>query len=238
MILKRIMIIFSVFFLLILFVFTGCNEEKKQTETESTVTEMPSTEPVKIKVSDYVKKGKDKKMSDDVRYTYPQFLIKSDDANTANTEIRDTYDPLFEIFDEADHSFSCTGIKYTCSVFKNYLSVLIKAEYNDTIDYYSVYTFDVNTGKRLSNDQIMEVLGADKEETYKNISKEIENHYTKRYEDYKGESDYKSCLKKSTDIKNIKSTAMMYMNNDGLLRAIVKEYSPDNLNMYDIIIKL
>lgn len=144
--------------------------------------------PLCVSAASYVTVAKEKTYAIEngksVLYRIPRINLSGSDAAAVNKEITDRYLPEF---DRADNN-AAKGVRYSDAYAKeinfytyvngSILSVVIKnaAPYNQYISY-NVYNFNVKTGKRLYNSDILAQKGASLTSVKKNIIALLNNEY-------------------------------------------------------------
>ncbi len=111
--------------------------------------------------------------------TVPYINIKSADATTANTELKELYEDLVKKFnDNSQTKTEATTVKYSSYTTNNILSVVVETKTlstTTTYDYYT-YNFDLTTGNNVTYTELISKTNLT-EDSIKTDVKEILNTY-------------------------------------------------------------
>ena len=230
----------------IVLAFSGCELFQKVEDVADT-TAPPETETVTVAETetefeyskdpdDYVEVAMEEEYGNGETYVIPKITLDSKDAKIANEEILDIYEPIFNVRGEVDSSYRCTDISYTPYVSNEILSVLVSAEYNGNAYYHTLYTFDLRDGSALTPSKFIKKLGLDEEQFYKDLKKAVEEDFKDRfYDSFSDDPDYEDCLEKTLDDNNL-ADSNFFLNDDGLIRALVPMYYVTDLRLHYAVV--
>lgn len=102
----------------------------------------------------------------------PQLTLNSADAQAINSEIHEKLDSIFDRYPNADYITGRTD--YVCYLNGNLLSLVIESRSTDTPNSgFTVYNINVDTGSRLSNEEIVSAAGISAEEVRTALAADI-----------------------------------------------------------------
>ncbi len=217
------------------------------TNTESTGEEAAKTEDIEGSLAQYVQTAMKETLTSVNRYgqtvqsvpvRLPKLLPFSADAATAQAEIQDTFDPIIaNLRDE----FSKGTTSYTHSIdysaYRNnaVLSLVIHIRSSIDLDSFYVYSFDVETGKRLDTEALMNKLQiADYTEKFTQAAKTA---FEEKYPNFQKNEDYQARLADTVSKENI-AKAMPYVAEDGKVMIVVNIYALAGAAYYPEVIPL
>lgn len=161
--------------------------------------------------------GENSKTFENMPNRLPQLTIDSDDARAINDEIISDNLTKYETSEEND------GFRfdYRCYLNNNVLSLVLENSTTNTPNnFFSVYNMDIDTKKRLSNNDIIGFSSINADQAKEEVKKAI---LAKFDEAGASEEITKEPLEKSLSDDNIEK-AMYYFNNDGNLVAAYRYY--------------
>lgn len=171
----------------------------------------------------------------DVTYKIPKILLNGNDVDEANDEIVKKYEDAFKSAEDCVNykawELQNTELNYEYYVYGNILSVLIyhKYPYNNYTEY-SVYNFDVLTGKRLNNKEMVNQLSLDYSAIKKSIVSAINNSFSVvggfGTDDYVNERYLKSISE-----ENIEASCI-YIGSNNQLMVMYRIYLPAGAAVY------
>ena len=194
------------------------------TETAAPATQAPATTaPVSIgSLGDYVKTLKEKEVSFGNGKTntlrLPEILIDSTDAKSANDEIVEKFG---EVVNGDANSTGAYELDYEAYLNKNILSVVITSKYDGGNSYGLAYDFDVATGKALDSAALCEAIGKSYNTELDKLYEELVEYYEDKWGTLPGNETEKE---KTYNYANLKA-AVMYLDGDGDLMALVDTYA-------------
>lgn len=180
----------------------------------------------------------------------PFININSKDAKDINNQLKNSFEEAKNsVKSESRTSFSYKNMTYEANVYNDeILSVIINEAVQqvpgDTVNEYTVYNFDIETGKLLSNNEVLQKM------EITNLDKIIEANLTKEYNDGKkamnGNSgiviniveSYESLDKLLSDIKYDINTAKLYVVSDNALRMNIEMYDSETEERKDTMKEL
>ena len=177
-----------------------------------------------------------------VHVRLPKLLPFSEDAIAAQAEIKSEFDPWVE---DIRTNFAGGWSSVTHSIdYEAYLngtvfSLMICAESMIDLNSYRVYNFDIETGKRLNTEELMNKLQiADYTERFTQIAK---NSFDKKWgEPTPASHDYDlhiSQMEKNSSKENI-DKAMPYVAEDGKVMVVINIYSLAGAEKYPEVFPL
>ena len=226
--------------------------DKQESSAEPNVTPEPeeqATEPVRILNADEYVGIYDSDLlayEDDLgniynaEYTVPMLKINSKDANSVNNEIKNKcIARLNESRGARDgrYSLSCTGIGYSTCFYGDILTLLISATFDTGYTDYLVYSFDINSGALMNNEQIAKSVSMDYGSLKPKI-KQIMLDYYKEYSSMRDEyaalyNEYRNNTGSDENVENV----TLYIN-DGVLCMHCHIYSLAGADMIQVILPI
>lgn len=178
---------------------------------------------------------------------YPYIDLDSLDAQKANNEIKDKYREYkdsFTLYKERmnegptpyfiDEIINENFSKYNKYKYKNILSVIIKetAHWNNEIYDYTTWTFDLETQKIISFEEICKELGYNENEIRQQVEKQVKNKLLE-YSDFNDEWNIYHALDNTMEkYDNLKK---YFIDNAGYLNIIVDTEVPFEREHYEFI---
>ena len=154
----------------------------------------------------------------------PQLKIDSDDARSINAAIHEKYDSTFEWYADESIDFAVDRTDYVVYQNGNVLSLVIEtSSINTPNSWIDVYNIDVNTGKKVSKDELVGMSDISLEEAYALVYSNIEDKFNQPINIDNQEEYIKTAKNKSLSEDNIHSTEF-YFNGDGHLVASYRYY--------------
>jgi hypothetical protein len=178
----------------------------------------------------------------DLTYEVPFIRMDSYDARTYNAMLRREIYPYIDDAKAAlDQGYSpwLYGVDYKAYVWKNTLTVLTWVRGDWGINIYYPITLDLDTGKKLSNEETGALYGMDPQEMKTAVREAMQEYYENAYSggrDNAG-SFYMSQLEKTTDSSNT-DKAILYPTSDGTPYLACTIYSLAGADSYDYCIPL
>ena len=173
-------------------------------------------------------------------YKIPQIDIDSEDAAAANTDINKKYLQDFSTANNevASHnSLTCDSLDYDSYQDDTLLSVLIRRVYfSHTVDY-SVYNFDIKTGKSLDNKALCETLGKSYDAVMEKLESKLKSDYAGKYSNRSQIKNYEENLEKTMSEDNL-SASLLYLDSKGKLNAVCKEYANVGAGEFSVVLAL
>ena len=178
----------------------------------------------------------------DLTYEVPFIRMDSYDARTYNAMLRREIYPYIDDAKAAlDQGYSpwLYGVDYKAYVWKNTLTVLTWVRGDWGINIYYPITLDLDTGKKLSNEETGALYGMDPQQMKTAVREAMRAYYENAYSggrDNAG-SFYMSQLEKTTDSSNT-DKAILYPTSDGTPYLVCTIYSLAGADSYDYCIPL
>lgn len=195
-------------------------------------------------------------------YKIPKINIDSDDVNEINKEINEKiisrakeYVPILEKND----SVGLYEVGYLYYINNNILSVVINLNFDaDVVDYY-VYNIDINTGKRISNEDILKIKNMTEKQFEEKLSSAAKIKFINKYGSKDTHMDnlkYSDAFYKESELKEQESIYVtqynqtisrsnckidnnkIYLSNNQNLNVVTKIYSLAGANEYEHILNL
>jgi len=201
---------------------SGTTEASTEAATEAaTETAEPTTAPVGT-LDDYVKTAKENTVTYGDGNTntlrIPEILIDSADAKAANQEIESKFGAAVNSGDSYQGIYS---LDYEAYLNGTALSVVVISKHDGGNTYGLAYNFDVLTGNKLDNKQICDAAGENYEEELADLREELEEYYEEKYGAMPGNDAERE---KTYSDDNLRQ-AVMYLDNDGDIMALVDIYA-------------
>ena len=172
----------------------------------------------------------------------PQLKLDSESAKQINKRICDEFEERVKLSImayENDGEF-WDKISWDSYLYKDILSLVItRADYMSLMESYYTYSINVVTGEEVKHEGILKAIGLSEKkfvEKTKNIAQKI-------YEKQAGyninnEETYKSDLEKTVSDENINSSVPLFLNDDGVLYAIVTIHITGGADYHYEILKI
>ena len=114
------------------------------------------------------------------KYNIPQMNIQSADAERVNKEIIEKYVLQFNWLDED----SLCNVNWELERWGDIVSLVITESMNYEWQEYNAYTFDLSTGKELSEEEILALKGLDKETFNEKVLEAADAFFCEYYESF------------------------------------------------------
>ncbi|MBR7046636.1 MAG: YARHG domain-containing protein [Lachnospiraceae bacterium] len=178
----------------------------------------------------------------DLTYEVPFIRMDSYDARTYNAMLRREIYPYIDDAKAAlDQGYSpwLYGVDYKAYVWKNTLTVLTWVRGDWGINIYYPITLDLDTGKKLSNEETGALYGMDPQEMKTAVREAMRAYYEKAFSGARenAESFYRSQLEKTAASSNT-DKAILYPTADGTPYLVCTIYSLAGADSYDYCIPL
>lgn len=177
----------------------------------------------------------------------PFINIDSEDASEANAELKKLFDQAVKLFEEEleGEQASYVLVSYEEVVNEEFLSVLVKTEVGEEEEIpncvYYTYNFDMNTGKRLTYDDVYYIAGISEDEIESKAEEAITDAFRFRFkglaEGY--ESDLEEYSEKTVeDYKETvtEETIKYFIDEDEKLNIISNFKIPTGKGNYEVIV--
>ncbi len=152
-------------------------------------------------------------------------LLYRQDGKRANNEVA------------AHNSLTCDSLDYDCYQDDTLLSVLIRRVYfSHTVDY-SVYNFNVKTGRRLSSEALCEAVGKSYDSAMATLESKLKYDYAGKYATASQPKNYEEDLKKTMSEDNLKAS-LFFLDSKGKLNAVCKEYTSVGTGEFSVVLSL
>ena len=160
----------------------------------------------------------------------PFINIDSEDANEANEELKKLFDQAVKLFEEEldGDQASYVLVSYEKVVNDEYLSVLVKTEVGGEEEIpnsvYYTYNFDMNTGNKLTYDEVYDIVGISEDEIEEKAEEAITEEFKYRF---KGLAEgYESDLEEYSEktVEDYKETV-----SDETIKYFIDEYEKLNI---------
>lgn len=195
-------------------------------------------------------------------YKIPKINIDSDDVNEINKEINEKIisraKEYVQILEKND-SVGLYEVGYLYYINNNILSVVINLNFDaDVVDYY-VYNIDINTGKRISNEDILKIKNMTEKQFEEKLSSAAKIKFINKYgskDTYMDNLKYSDAFYKESELKEQESIYVaqynqtisrsnckidnnkIYLSNNQNLNVVTKIYSLAGANEYEHILNL
>ena len=206
----------------------GSQDDETPAATEPVTEPETSTEdPKPGPISDYIGVLREvtfenKSYSPAVKQTFrlPEILIDSADAREVNDEILEKYGSIMDAAASPDSSVYNTFLDYDSYLTGSILSVVINAEYGSGHEWhYSVYNFDVTTGKKLTNRTLCKMIGTDWDTMKSTLKSVLKTFFVNNWPQYENTQSMYSTLDSET-----LETARLFIGNTRKVRALCTIY--------------
>lgn len=172
----------------------------------------------------------------------PYINLNSNDATTANNEIKQLYEEYAKFFDSCAEEaiYGCSLIlTYRTYTYNNILSIVIIYGSQSTSPWnlnYKTYNFDITTGNKLTYNETLSKLGYDNKSTTTKAKEKIKNKMDEIWKPYAKDlttecSNNTNCYDKANELieTSIKDNSILFfVNNEGKLNLLLIAY-------YDVI---
>ena len=178
----------------------------------------------------------------DLTYEVPFIRMDSYDARTYNAMLRREIYPYIDDAKAAlDQGYSpwLYGVDYKAYVWKNTLTVLTWVRGDWGINIYYPITLDLDTGKKLSNEETGALYGMDPQQMKTAVREAMQAYYENAFSGARenAESFYRSQLEKTAASSNT-DKAILYPTADGTPYLVCTIYSLAGADSYDYCIPL
>lgn len=184
-----------------------------------------------------------------VSYKIPKININSSYATKINNEINEKItSEAKKIISEINNGMSSWiyNIFYKYYINDNILSVIIESDYDaNDIKAYFVYNIDINTGKNISNEEIINKKGMTKKQFEDRLTNAVKDEFVNGYgaiNDWLNTQDaaeneskalYQEQYNRTISASNCNSdTQMMYLDKNGEINVVAKIYSLAGADAY------
>lgn len=242
--------LFALLFALLIFTTTSCSQNNSQPQEDNQnsvietteLTEPPTENPLDGKTADdfvfteleyqvpyhgsFLITEEKNNEQDTARCRLPQLDLEIGDASEINQEIHNELDRIFEYYKTIDPSVYYSGgrVDYLCYLNSSVLSLVIESRSTDTPNsYFYVYNIDVLTGKRLDNEELINLSTVSVNEAYGLLYNVIESKYTDIQGDWVSDEMLEDIKERSLSNSNIECSGF-YFNNEGKL-AVTYRYN-------------
>lgn len=190
-----------------------------------------------------------------VSYKIPKININSSDATKINNEIDEKITSEAKRLVSEINKGSGAGIDkifYNYYINSNTLSIVIQLDYDaNNLTGYKVYNIDTNTGKSISNEEIIKNNNMTKEQFSKKLQTSAGNKFIEKYGDINewlktqdGSKEelkkaYQSVYNKTTSSSNCSvNNQMIYLDSNGKINVVATIYSLAGAESYYHIVNL
>lgn len=164
-------------------------------------------------LSEYVRTAKE---SGNLRL--PEILLDSDDAAAANAEIMAQYGAYVD--DPESHNY-VGALDYEAYLNQNVLSVLITGKLDGGNSFGQCYTFDVTTGKELSNEELCSLTGRDHSAASSTLKTNLTSYYDEKYSNLPANDELRN---QTLSDQNV-GASKMYLDGSDKLMALVQTFA-------------
>lgn len=165
------------------------DDERKEDETEAEDVNVDDIDYKNLVTDAYTTKIVCEDYYKDLDFAIPQINLDSADVEDFN---EDMYDDLYDIIEDvkvevntSDSPQSCSGITYEWYYCNDILSVIIlidRAPFASPYTEYIVYNFSLPDGEMMSENDVIEAAGYDKDEYYDEMEVVLGNAYLNVYD--------------------------------------------------------
>lgn len=219
--------------------------EKTETKTNSLVSKLDkdkdwvyAAEYEKKVTVDYYDLNHERYYLSDV--VVPYFNIDSSFAKEANEETKKVFDKAIEIYNEGTKGASkFVKTNYQKNIYKDSLSVVLTYSKGGTDvvhpEYYT-YNIDLNTGKKLSYEEVYKLAGFSSDNIETKVKSAITTYFKKYYSDFTDDYATKTIEKYQDSVKN--STIKYFLSGSGKLSIIVTFIIPAGTGEFATIVTI
>lgn len=153
-------------------------------------------------------------------YQVPLLCSTGGDTDAVNREIEACYTPLMERVLNGNAP-DIAGISYTVCRFRIYtLSLLIRTAHTDGTDSFSVYTLSLEDGRRLNNEEVLQVVNISMENFLSETRIRAGEYYDSLYADREQDADYLTQRALACGEGAVNADMLMYPDEEGHLMLI------------------
>lgn len=216
------------------------NDVKPKTDVNNSKT--TSSEVKKLDNSKDIVYTSFSKKSDSYSYNIPTINIDSSNVKTINSEIQKDYKTKVdqELTNEKQGlSATMESVKYDSYINGNILSLVISSEYPNDCKYYKVYNVDVDTGKSISNTQLLQHKNITKTNFLNKLSKVYGEKFIELFGKKDSQNDqefYSSQYNKTINSNNYSIDTSIFLNSNNTISVIAQIYSLAGADSYYYII--
>lgn len=176
----------------------------------------------------------------DTDYRIPSVNFDTDDAAAVNREITGKFTSDFEQAEQESAqrlSLTCDSLDFEKFENRGVLSIVIRKVYFSHAIEYTVYNFDATSGKRLDNAAVAKAVGLSENQALSALKTELGADYRQKYQTSSQPENYEENYDKTMSEKNL-SDALLYLDKDGKLTAICKEYASVGTGEFSVMLIL
>lgn len=176
-----------------------------------------------------------------VSYKIPKININSSDATKINNEIdEEITSKVKEMITEINegHTPATNKISYKFYINDDILSVITKSDYANDVELYLVYNININTGKSISNEELINKKGMTKEQFEEKLTSAVKSEFVNIYgyvNNWMNTQEYNNTISASNCDANAQ---MIYLDESGNINVVAKIYSFAGADSYYYIINL
>lgn len=173
-------------------------------------------------------------------YKIPQLTLESEDAQAINAEINEKFARDFANANNeitARNSLTCDALDYESHLNQNVLSIVIRRVYFSHAVDYTVYNLDVKTGTRLGSEELCAEIGRRYSDVRRALTEKLEEDYNTKYQTASHPQNYEENHSKTVSEDNV-SDAALFLDDNGALNAICKEYANVGAGVFSVVLQL
>ena len=173
-------------------------------------------------------------------YKIPQLTLESEDAQAINAEINEKFARDFANANNeitARNSLTCDALDYESHLNQNVLSIVIRRVYFSHAVDYTVYNLDVKTGTRLGSEELCAEIGRRYSDVRRALTEKLEEDYNTKYQTASHPQNYEENHRKTVSEDNV-SDAALFLDDNGALNAICKEYANVGAGVFSVVLQL
>lgn len=117
------------------------------------------------------------------------------------------------------------------------LSIVIRRVYFSHAVDYTVYNLDVKTGTRLGSEELCAEIGRRYSDVRRALTEKLEEDYNTKYQTASHPQNYEENHRKTVSEDNV-SDAALFLDDNGALNAICKEYANVGAGVFSVVLQL
>ena len=172
----------------------------------------------------------------------PQLKLDSESAKQINKRICDRFEDRVKLSIQ-EYENECDfwdKISWESYLYNDILSLIItQSDYMSPMQFYYNYSINVVTGEEVEHEGILNALGLSEKEFTQKAKVSAQKKFEEQASYYKNyEERYRSDLEKTVSDDNINSSVPVFIDDNGVLKAIVSIHISGGADYHDEIIKV
>ena len=163
-------------------------------------------------------------------YHVPQLKADTEDAKTINRTIDQAFGDLVRVsLNDMEQGYDPVGESVTWTSYwdDSMVSLLVTSDYGTGQNYYEAYNYDFETGKQVTQDELLQRTGWDPAEYREALRKMAANEFDRSQDSFEaGAKDWMPQLRAKTICDDTLDMAKLFLDEDGTLTAAATIFTP------------